>query len=114
LTEHRVSFLTIKRKDDLDAGQDGFDIKLKNPMKFRCIKDPRSGGEGAQERISCKNFFSKAVGVIQSSQFVMKVFRLRYEKVGQNFKIQRPYIVSKKGITLKKDCPMKICGSNDG
>ena len=114
LTEHRVSFLNIKRKDDLDAGQDGFEIKLKSPMKFRCIKDPRSGGEGAQERISCKNFFAKAVGVIQSSQFVMKVFRLRYEKVGQNFKIQRPYIVTKKGFTLKKDCPLKICGNNDG
>lgn len=114
LAEHRVSFLTIKRKDDLDAGQDGFDVKLKNPMKFRCIKDPRSGGEGGQERISCKNFFSKAVGAIQSSQLVMKVFRLRYEKVGQNFKIQRPYIVTKKGITLKKDCPLKICGNNDG
>ena len=110
ITQHRVSFLTIERKQDgaVEAGSDGFDIKIKNQMKFRCMKDPRSA-EGASERVSMKNFFAKTMDAIGGSQHLMHVFRYRFEKIGQSFKVQRPYVVSKRGISLKKDCPLKVC-----
>ena len=112
LTQHRVSFLTIERKQDgaVEAGSDGFEIKIKAGMKFRCLKDPRSS-EGANERVTCKNFFSKALDSLQGSQHIMTLFRFRYEKIGQSFKIQRPYVVTKRGISLKKDCPLKVSGN---
>lgn len=112
LNQRRFSFLTIERKQDnaLEAGQDGFDIKIKNAMKFRCVKDPRAS-DSTPERISMKNFFSKAIDSMQGSQLIMPVCRFRYERVGQNFKVQRPYVVTKRGISLKKDTPVKISGS---
>eukprot|EP00438_Fugacium_kawagutii_P021208 Skav201605 [mRNA] locus=scaffold152:965507:966238:- [translate_table: standard] len=60
LTQHRVSFLTVERKQDnvVEAGQDGFEIKVKTPMKFRCMKDPRAS-DTTPEKISMKNFFPK-------------------------------------------------------
>lgn len=113
LTEYRLSFLKVERKQDnaVEAGQDGFEIKIKNAMKFRCMKDPRASAEANSEKVSCKNFFSKALGCIRDSDYIMKLFRYRFERVGQNFKVQRPYVVASKGISLKKDAPLKVASN---
>lgn len=115
LTQHRVSFLSIERKVDgaIEAGQDGFDVKVKLPQKFKCMRDPRAT-DSSQDKISMKNIFAKALESTHGSQHIMHLFRYRYEKIGQNFKIQRPYVVTKRGITLKKDCPLKVSGSSSG
>eukprot|EP00435_Cladocopium_sp_Y103_P036313 s1407_g9.t1 len=115
LTQHRVSFLSIERKTDgaIEAGTDGFNVEIKTPQKFRCMKDPRAA-ESGQEKVSMKNIFSKALESTRGSQYIMPLFRYRYEKIGQNFKIQRPYVVTKRGITLKKDCPLKVSGNSSG
>ena len=115
MTQHRVSFLSIERKVDgaIEAGQDGFDVKVKLPQKFKCMRDPRAT-DSSQEKISMKNIFAKALESTHGSQHIMHLFRYRYEKIGQNFKIQRPYVVTKRGITLKKDCPLKVSGSSSG
>ena len=60
LTEHRLSFCSVERKQDsnLEGGSDGFEIKIKTPMKFKCMKDPRANQD--QDRVTAKNFFPSA------------------------------------------------------
>ena len=105
LTEHRMSFLQISRKTNVEAGQDGFDIVIKNAMKFKCLKDPRS--QGGEEKVTSKNFFSKCLAFLPT-EFAQTIFRYRYERVGQNFKVQRPYVITSMALTLTKDKPLKL------
>lgn len=105
VVDHRVSFLTITRKEDSEVdGGDGFKVVVKTPMKFRCIRDPRGGSE---DKVTAKNFFSKSINGL-NGDLALKVFRFRFERVGQNFKIQRPYMVAGRALCLKKDKPFKI------
>ncbi|CAK9075739.1 unnamed protein product [Durusdinium trenchii] len=106
--DHRMSFLDISRKDDaaVDPGSDGFNIGIKTAMKFRCMRDPRSSS--GEDRVTAKNLFSKCLAAASNSDLITKVFRFRYERVGQNWKIQRPYVISSKGFSVKKDKPLKL------
>ena len=107
LTEHQFSFLKVVRKQDvLEAGTDGLEISVKTPMKFKPLKDPRAND--SEERVTCKNVFARALPALHASASIQKVFRWRYEKVGQNFKIQRPYVITSKGLRLEKGKPLKI------
>ncbi|CAK9098294.1 Uncharacterized protein SCF082_LOCUS46069 [Durusdinium trenchii] len=110
ITEHRFSFLQIDRKAAVEAGEDGFEIKVKSAMVFRCLRDPRAfGAQGkVEERITAKNFFSKCVGHTLPKESAVTVFRYRFERVGQNFKIQRPYMITSRSLTLQKDKPLKL------
>eukprot|EP00438_Fugacium_kawagutii_P020691 Skav232340 [mRNA] locus=scaffold1704:535693:541139:- [translate_table: standard] len=105
ITNHRVSFLSVRRKEAVEAGQDGFDVSLKQSMVFKCCRDPR-GDRGDSERITSKNFFSKLISNLPTS--LLTTVRYRFERVGQNFKIQRPYVISGKSISLEKDKPLKV------
>lgn len=105
LTEHRFSFLDISRKQDLEAGQDGFNIKVKTAMKFKCVRDPRTAS-GSEEKITAKNVFSKCLE--RNSDLLMDIYRFRYERVGQSFKVQRPYVCTTQHLTLSKDKPLKV------
>lgn len=103
IVQHKLSFLKVERKQAVEAGQDGFEITLRQSMVFKCVKDPRAG---ETERISCKNFFSKFVGALPSS--VLAAVRYRFERVGQNFKVQRPYVITGRAVSLEKDKPQKL------
>ncbi|CAK9022588.1 Uncharacterized protein SCF082_LOCUS15851 [Durusdinium trenchii] len=105
LTEHRVSFLKVERKATVEAGQDGFEVTIKNGMTFKCLRDPRT--QQGEERLTSKNFFSKCLASLPR-ETAMVVFRFRYERVGQNFKIQRPYVIASVPISLRKDVPLKL------
>lgn len=106
IAEHRMSFVKASRKAAVAAGQDGFDIELKQSMVFKCCRDPRAGAAGEAEKITCKNFFSKFVNNLPSS--LQTVVRFRFERVGQNFKIQRPYVLLAKAVVLEKEKPLKL------
>ncbi|CAK9093103.1 Uncharacterized protein SCF082_LOCUS43797 [Durusdinium trenchii] len=115
VVEHRVSFLTISRKEDAaleEAGCDGFNVTIKTPMTFRCMRDPRVGDN--EDKVTSKNFFAKALaglagsGVGGGDGLVSKIFRYRFERVGQNFKVQRPYVITNRVLTLKQNQPLKI------
>lgn len=109
VVEHKLSFLNIKRKADsaLELGSDGFEVGAKCAMKFRCMRDPRQVGSGQEERITAKNFFSK-VSNVKFNNYALMIFRFGFERVGATWKVQRPYTVAKRGITLKKGKPFKI------
>ena len=104
-TNLAVSWLKVARKTDLEAGQDGFTISVKNGMKFCRVKDPRGGEE---TKLSCKNVFGLHIEAVSSSAAVGKCFRFRYERIGGSFKVQRPYVVALIGIQLQKGQPLKI------
>lgn len=105
ITNHTVSFLNISRKQEVvEAGTDGFDVAVKTAMKFKCLRDPR----GNDDRVTCKNMFAKAMSKVEGSDLIGKVFRFRYERVGQTFKIQRPYVITTQGISIPKEKPVKI------
>ncbi|CAK9085985.1 Uncharacterized protein SCF082_LOCUS40699 [Durusdinium trenchii] len=110
LTEHRFSFLQIQRKSSVEAGEDGFDVSLKGAMTFRCLRDPRAfGAQGrVDEKVTSKNFFSKCLGPTLPKEAAQTVFRYRFERVGQNFKIQRPYVITSHSLTLQKEKPLKL------
>ena len=101
ITEHKASYLTIKRKADtnLEGGMDGFDITYKTHMRFKCLP---------QDRLSGKNFFSKLVSNAAGFQQILPVFRFRFERVGATLKLQKPHIITKGSIQLKAGKPMKI------
>ena len=110
IMEHKVSFLEIKRKESVQAGEDGFEVSIKTPMTFRCLRDPRSQAMGGdrEERVSMKNVFAKCIGPTLPRELAFTVFRYRYERVGQTFKIQRPYLILAHALTLQKDKPLKL------
>lgn len=109
ITSHKMSFFDIARKADaaVESGQDGFEVKLKaqGPMRFKCLRDPRSAG--GEERITSKNFFSKCLPM-KSSDFIGHICRFRFERIGQSFKIQRPYMISTNAFSLTKDKPLRL------
>ena len=101
ITEHKASYLTIKRKADtnLEGGMDGFEITYKTHMRFKCL---------AQDRLSGKNFFSKLVSNAAGFEQILPVFRFRFERVGGTLKLQKPHMITKGSIQLKAGKPMKI------
>lgn len=100
VVEHKVSFLRVARKENLEAGSDSFDVSIKTPMKFKTM--------GNGDAVKCKNFFSKALTATEGTDKILQVFRYRWEKVGQSFKVQRPYVIMAKALTLSKDKPVKL------
>ena len=107
ITQHKLSFLSVERKGDqnIEAGGDAFDIRIKTAMAFKCVRDARPGQD---DKTTCKNFFSRATSSAKESKHLSVVHRFRFERVGQSFKIQRPYVMLTNSVTLKKGVPLKV------
>ena len=101
VSEHRVSFLKIQRKQAVEAGEDGFEVTVSKTMVFKACKDPRD-----PDKVTCKNFFSRFIN--QLPEALVTVVRFRFERVGQNFKIQRPYVLTSRSVNLEKEKPLKL------
>ena len=101
LTQHLVSYMNVTRKADssLETGMDGFEITYKSKMRFKCL---------VQEKVTCKNIFAKMVGKINEMGQLQSIFRFRYERIGASFKVQRPYVITKARISLKRGQPQQI------
>ncbi|CAK9005782.1 Uncharacterized protein SCF082_LOCUS8742 [Durusdinium trenchii] len=100
IVSHKFSFVTIERSQNLDAGADGFDVKIKSPMVFNCMVNP--------DKTTSKNVFNRCLPSLKTSEDLMIVYRFRFERVGQSFKVQRPYIVTARSISLKKGMPLLV------
>ena len=108
ITSLSVSWLKVTRKADaaVEAGTDGFEISIKQAMKFCKAKDPRTAAEDS--RVNCKNIFGQKMNAVTSSKIVAKCFRFRFERVGGTFKVQKPYLICTTGVCLEKGKPLKI------
>lgn len=99
ITEHKVSYLTVTRKAEVEGGLDSFELVYKNRMRFKCLP---------QDRMSGKNFFAKIVSKATDLKMLVPVFRFRYERVGATVKLQKPHMVTKGLIQLKAGKPLKV------
>lgn len=99
-----ISFMECTRKEAGDSSLDGFNIKVVQAMKYQPAMGRDGSGEGAK---SCKSFFRGSIEQIKSSKFVAPVFRFRYQTVGSNLKVQKPYVHTKINIQLAQDKPVK-------
>ena len=101
VSEHKLSYLEVKRKDDGDGDVDGFEVTVRAHNKYRPMKNPN----GKEEKPSGKNVFSRCISEVENSQHLKVAFRWRFEKVGGNLKVQKPYVVTSHAIKLLKDHP---------
>lgn len=96
-----MPFLDVKRSEASEAGLDSFAVTVKEKKVYKTI------GERGTTAKSCKNFFSQRIQGVQFSSYVGPVFRFRYERVGNNIKVQKPYVHALTTIELSKGKPVK-------
>ena len=105
VTQHKLSYHKVTRLADgqVETGSDGFNVEATQEMKFRIIQ------QNAEAKVVCKNLFSRCtLQSIEESPFIQSLFRFRFERVGQSLKVQKPYVVSKIGISLVKGKPVQL------
>lgn len=104
ITEHRLSYIEAKRKEETEEDLDGFNVVARSQQKFKMLRNP----SGREEKPSGKNIFGRCVEAVEASPFLLVVFRWRFEKVGANLKVQKPYVVTKTALQLTKDKPLEV------
>lgn len=112
VTSHKVSYHKVSRLADgqVEAGSDGFSVEATQEMKFRMLQQ---GASLEANKIVCKNMFAKCrLAAIDQSPFVSNVFRFRFERVGLSLKVQKPYIVTMRSISLEKGKPFRVVGES--
>ena len=103
ITDHKISYVDVKRKDESEEELDGFNVTVRNPQSFKPMKNP----SGKEEKASGKNFFSRCIDNLKTSPALLVCFRFRFEKIGGTAKVQKPYVVTSRAITLTKDKPLQ-------
>ena len=101
ITEYKISYSNCSRMAPGSAGSgDGFNISLKEPHKYKCTN--------ASERTSAKTFFGPSMTEVEQSTVIGKVFRFRFERVSSCIKVQKPYCILLKGVSLKANQPTQV------
>ena len=104
ITEHRLIYIEAKRKEETEEDLDGFNVVVRSQQKFKMLRN----SSGREEKPSGKNIFGRCVEAVEASPFLLVVFRWRFEKVGANLKVQKPYVVTKTALQLTKDKPLEV------
>ena len=87
--------------DSTSSSPDSFKVTLKDRMQYQCMADTTKSA-------TMKNFFSQSVAAVSSSKCVRGVFRWRFERVHACLKIQKPYVLTSKALSLKAKEPVEI------
>lgn len=101
VTSHKISYLNVSRSEEVEAGCDSFNVDMKEDMKFKLLPVEA-------DKVNCKSFFGKCAQSTETSKYITRIFRYRFERVGLSLKVQKPYIVSSCSISLQKGKPFKI------
>lgn len=99
VTKYDLSYSEVTRASD-GGQQDGFDVKVTTPHRFKPI------GEG-NKAPSCKSFFADCISQVEASNIVEGVFRFRFERVNAVTKIQKPYCILSRSISLQPGKPVQ-------
>ena len=103
LSEYKISYSDCARKVPTTAGAnvgDGFNVCIKEAQKYKPLSP--------DSKVSAKSFFAPLMGAVESSEIVSKVFRFRFERVHASIKIQKPYCMLTKAISVKANQPTQI------
>ena len=104
LSEYKISYSDCSRKVPTTAGVnvgDGFNVCIKESRKYKTLPSPNG-------KASAKAFFAPLMQAVESSEIVSKVFRFRFERVHASIKIQKPYCMLTKAISVKANQPTQI------
>ena len=99
ITEHKVSYSDCSRA--AQGASDAFKVTLSQPHKYKTLPSQ-------SEKISSKSFFGQSMLDVEGSSLIGKVFRFRFERVTGCLKIQKPYVMALRGLTLKPKQPVQI------
>ena len=100
ITKYEVTYTEVVRSSDGATG-DGFQVKLVKPHRFKPIL-----GDGSKTP-SCKSFFADIIDKVDASSVVLPVFRFRFERVCAVSKIQRPYCILGRSLSLQAGKPIQ-------
>lgn len=102
VASHKLSYTEVTRvTDSTSSSPDSFKVTLKDRMQYQCMADTTKSA-------TMKNFFSQSVAAVSSSKCVRGVFRWRFERVHACLKIQKPYVLTSKALSLKAKEPVEI------
>jgi hypothetical protein len=110
VTDYKMSYLKLKRKDGAGADVDGFTVEIEKNMKYSSVQIGK-----LSTSTSCKSWYrtngpayEKSVG----SKFMLPIFRWKFERVHSMSKIQKPYMITKVAMTLPAGKPVKARWDN--
>ena len=98
VTQDDVSYSDITRQNSGDT--DGFLVKISNGHKFKIMND--SG-----KTPTCKTWFGDSLSLVEASDVIQKVFRFRFDRVNACSKLQKPYVMLKRSVSLQVGLPVK-------
>ena len=98
VTKYDLSYSDITRQNGGDT--DGFQVKISNGHKFKVMND-------AGKTPTCKTWFGDSLSMVESSDVVQKVFRFRFDRVNACSKLQKPYVMLKRTLSLQVGRPVK-------
>ena len=101
-----MSYLECTRKTG--EGEDGFDIKIKQPVKFvNVTADPGDKTDADTKKTRATNWFWGRHSELASSKFLETCFRLKFERVQSLTKVLKPYAITSCALQLKPGVPIK-------
>eukprot|EP00435_Cladocopium_sp_Y103_P061906 s492_g23.t1 len=100
LAKVNVSFCKTERKSDAES-LDGFNITMVQQQKY--VPQATPSGRAA----TAKNFFRSTVEKGFDQTWIATIFRFRFEAVGSNIKVQKPYVITKTSLKLNLKKPIK-------
>ena len=100
LAKVNVSFCKTERKSDSES-LDGFNVTMLQQQKY--VPQPTPAGKA----VTAKNFFRSTIANGFEQDWIGPIFRFRFEAVGSNLKVQKPYVVTKASLKLNLKKPIK-------
>ena len=103
ISKYSFSHTEIQRKQESE--EDGFEVKLKDAVKFTCVStDPK----GRAPKTTAKTFWFKRYDAVRKSASLSDVVRWKFERVQSISRIAKVYVVLSVPITLKPGRPLKV------
>lgn len=99
ITKYELSYSEVSRLSGGDT--DGFSVKISQGHKFKTMND-------ASKAASCKTWFGDSISAVEASTMVSKVFRVRFDRVNQCSKLQKPYVMLEHALSLQLGRPVKV------
>eukprot|EP00969_Alexandrium_andersonii_P114576 5065223-Alexandrium_andersonii.AAC.1 len=93
-----------------DDGKDGFRIDVFPNQKYKLLDkggDDKSG-KRAPAAPTVKNAFRLKLDDLLALGSLKVCYRFRYERIGKNVKVQKPYVVTNTVITMPPKKPVRL------
>ena len=99
-----ISFLQCTRGESTDDSIDSFQVAVTQKMKYVPVPPSEKDKDKVKNN---KNFFQLSTAEVAASSFLAATFRFRFEKVGSNLKVQKPYVCTQCAMKIQPGKPIK-------